>query len=73
MNELEQFGQRLAQQLNTKETTRRAAAELTHCTGATMGRWMRGEAPYCILVLAELHKKLNIDLNKLICGDDKNG
>jgi len=71
MIELEQFGQRLEEQLSTKQTTRRAAAELVHCTGATIGRWVRGEGPFSILVLAELHRKFGIDLNELICGEER--
>ncbi len=65
----EQFGKRLEKVLIEHDLTRRAVADSAHCTGATIGRWTRGEVPYCILILAELHKKYGIDLNTLICGE----
>jgi len=66
-----QFGIRLAALLNENKITRRTTAELTHCTGATIGRWVRGEAPHCINILAELHQLYGVDLNTLICGEKK--
>lgn len=66
----EQFGKRLEAALGVN-ITHREVAELTGSTGATIGKWIHGEAPYCVLVLAELHRKLNIDLNKLICGKEQ--
>lgn len=69
MDEYEQFGKRLEKLLGSRHLTRRAVAEKTHCTGATIGRWVRGEVPYSILILAELHRKYDIDLNTLICGE----
>lgn len=71
MDALEQFGKRLEKILTDAEVTQRFAAEQLNCTGATMGRWLRGEAPYCILVLAALRQKYNVDLNELICGKEK--
>lgn len=68
-NEREQFAKRLEDILFTKNVTRRQAAELAGCTGATIGRWTRGEGPYCIVILARLHRELGIDLNELICGE----
>ena len=69
----EQFGKRLEKLLASQDLTRRAVAEGTHCTGATIGRWIRGEVPYSILVLAELHRVYGIDLNTLICEPEKKG
>lgn len=69
IDEREQFGKRLEDILITKDVTRRQVAEDARCTGATIGRWVRGEAPYCILILAELHRKHGVDLNELICGE----
>ncbi len=69
-NEREQFASRLEDILITKNITRRQAAELVGCTGATIGRWTRSEVPYCIVILAGLHRELGIDLNKLICGEE---
>ena len=66
----EQFGKRLGDFLIEQNITRRQAAESANCTGATIGRWLRGEVPFCILILAELHRKYKIDLNELICGDE---
>lgn len=68
-NEREQFGKRLEKLLTAQDITRRQAAEAIGCTGATMGRWLRGEAPYSITFLAGLRRKYKIDLNKLICGE----
>jgi len=67
-SEREQFGKRLEDSLIKQGMTHRKAAELVNCTGATMGRWTRGEGPYCIMVLAGLRRELGIDLNELICG-----
>lgn len=70
MDERIQFGKRLEHLLNTIGITRRFAAEQIHCTGATIGRWLRGEAPHCITVLAALRQKYSVDLNALICGEE---
>lgn len=67
----EQFGERLGDALAVKGVARRQAAERIGCTGATIGRWVRGEVPYSILFLAGLHREYDIDLNELICGEDK--
>lgn len=67
----EQFGRRLEDTLIERNVTRRQVAENINCTGATIGRWIRGEAPYSISLLAGLHRKYGIDLNNLICGEDK--
>lgn len=67
----EQFGQRLEEFLTERELTNREVAEKVHCTGATIGCWKRGEVPYCILILAGLHEHYGVDLNKLICGENK--
>lgn len=69
--QLEQFGKRLEDILVTQGVTRRQLAADTCCTGASIGRWIRGEAPHSITVLIELHRKYNIDLNLLLCGRDK--
>ena len=69
-DERDQFGKRLGNFLIEQNITRRQAAESVNCTGATIGRWMRGEVPYCVLILAELRRKYQIDLNELICGDE---
>lgn len=71
-DEREQFGKRLEDFLIERDVTRRQVAEDVHCTGATIGRWMRGEVPFCILILAELHRKYQVDLNKLVCGEEEN-
>jgi len=68
-DEYVQFGKRLEDVLIAQDVTRRQVAEDTGCTGATVGRWIRGEAPFSIFVLAKLHRKYDIDLNKLICGE----
>ncbi len=68
-NEREQFGKRLEKILIAQGVTRRQLAEDIGCTGATVGAWIRGEVPYSIIFLAELHRKYKIDLNKLICGE----
>lgn len=68
-DEREEFGERLENILIDKGVTRRQAAEDVGCTGATIGRWTRGEAPYCIVILAGLHREHKIDLNELICGE----
>ena len=70
-DEYEQFGKRLEDALIEHNITRRQAAESIGCTGATIGRWIRGEAPYSILLLAKLHRQYGIDLNELVCGEDK--
>lgn len=70
-DEREQFGKRLEDILIEQGVTRRRVAENAGCTGATIGRWIRGEVPYCILILAELHRKHGIDLNELICGEEE--
>lgn len=70
-DEREQFGQRLEEILTGRGLTSREVAVNVHCTGATIGRWKRGEVPYCILILAGLHKTYGIDLNTLVCGEDK--
>jgi len=71
-DEREQFGQRLEEILNTKGISRRQTAREIGCTGATIGRWIRGEVPYSVIpILAELHRKYGIDLNELVCGKDK--
>ena len=67
----EQFGKRLEKVLTEHDLTRRAVAVGAKCTGATIGRWLRGEVPYSILILAELHKQYGIDLNTLICGETR--
>jgi len=67
-----QFGKRLENFLVEQNVTRRQVAEDVGCTGATIGCWIRGEAPFSILVLAELRRKYKVDLNKLVCGDDEN-
>ncbi len=67
-DEREQFGKRLEYLIEEQGLTRRAVAVGAHCTGATIGRWIRGEVPYSILILAELHNVYGIDLNTLICG-----
>lgn len=71
-DEREQFGKRLEDFLDTQDITRRRVAESAGCTGATIGRWIRGEVPFSILILAELRRRYQIDLNKLICGEDEN-
>lgn len=71
-NEQEQFGRRLEDFLMEQNITRRQVAEDVGCTGATIGRWIRGEAPYSIMFLAGLHRKYRVDLNKLICGENEN-
>lgn len=68
--QLEQFGKRLEDILVIQNVTRRQVAEDIHCTGASVGRWIRGEGPHSIMVLAELHRKYGIDLNSLICGNE---
>lgn len=70
-DEHEQFGRRLEAALSERNVTRRQAAEAIGCTGATMGRWIRGEAPYSVLFLIGLHREYGIDLNELICGEEK--
>lgn len=71
-DEREQFGERLEEILDKQGVTSRQAAESVHCTGATIGRWKRGEVPYCIWqILAGLHREYDIDLNVLVCGEDK--
>lgn len=68
----EQFGKRLEKILDEQNMTSRRAAEDIGCTGATIGRWKRGEVPYSVVViLAGLHRKYGIDLNELICGDSE--
>ncbi|KKN52379.1 hypothetical protein LCGC14_0612960 [marine sediment metagenome] len=67
-DEREKFAIRLEFILNQQQVTRRQIAEDTGCTGATIGRWLRGEVPYCINILAELHRQYGVDLNELICG-----
>ena len=67
----EQFGQRLEELLTKRDLTSRKVAEQVRCTGATIGRWKRGEVPYSILILAGLHKHYGVDLNKLICGESE--
>lgn len=67
----EQFSQRLEDFFTNRGLTNREVAESVQCTGATIGRWRRGEVPYCILILAGLRKHHGVDLNKLICGEDK--
>lgn len=69
LDEREQFGERLKKVLEDRQLTRRAVAEDTYCTGATIGRWLRGEVPYSILILAKLHREYDIDLNSLITGE----
>lgn len=63
-----QFGKRLEALLAERNLTHREVAENIGCTGATMGSWIRGYAPFSIMFLAELHRKYGIDLNELICG-----
>jgi len=63
-----EFGRNLALFLLERKLTRRQVAEEIHCTGATVGRWVRGEGPYVLACLALLRKKYGADLNKLICG-----
>jgi len=67
-NEREQFGKRLEAILVERNLSNREVAEAIGCTGATIGSWVRGEAPYSIMFLAELHRKYSVDLNELICG-----
>lgn len=69
-DEREQFGERLEDILAARDVTRRQVAEDVHCTGATIGRWIRGEAPHCVSILAELHRKYGIDLNRLVSGEE---
>jgi len=69
-DECKQFGQRLEVILQTQHISRRTIAEGANCTSATIGRWLRGEVPYCVMILAELHRTHGIDLNTLICGKD---
>lgn len=71
-DEREQFGERLEDFLVERNVTRRQVAANTNCTGATIGRWIRGEVPFCISILAELHRKYQVDLNKLVCGEEEN-
>lgn len=71
MDKREQFAERLEVFLKSKHVTRRQAGEAAACTGATIGRWIRGEVPYSILVLAELRRTYGADLNELICGDEE--
>lgn len=71
VDEREQFGKRLEEFLIEQRVTNRQVAEDIACTGATIGRWKRGEIPYSILLLAGLRKKYGVDLNKLISGEDK--
>jgi transcriptional regulator with XRE-family HTH domain len=63
-----QFSNRLRQLFLHHNVTQRTVAERTNCTGATMGRWLRGDVPFSISVLAALHREFNVDLNELICG-----
>jgi len=70
-DEREQFGKRLEALLIKQSLTHRKAAEDMGCTGATVGSWIRGNVPFSIIFLAELHRKYGIDLNELICGSDQ--
>lgn len=70
-NELVEFGKRLEDFLHKEGLTRRQVAEAIGCTGATLGRWMRGEGPYAFLWLAKLRQKYGVDLNKFVCGKSK--
>lgn len=67
----EQFGKRLEELLIEQDVTGRQVAERVGCTGATIGRWRRGEVPYSILLLAGIRREYGVDLNKLVCGEDK--
>jgi len=65
------FGERLQAFLITQEPSRRVIADSIDFTGCRMGQWTRGDVPYSIVVLFKLRRKYGLDLNKLICGDEK--
>lgn len=71
VDDCEQFSNRLEEFLNKRELANRQVAESIGCTGATIGRWKRGEVPYSVALLAGLRREYGVDLNMLICGEDK--